>query len=259
MHRKRRPPLKPFPLNRTDGQDPFSSRSLLAAVDHLSSHERLSARLATLLAADPGVKAIAPATVSFTQPGLSNDPLLRYRPTYLVTRHDGTTSYCDVSNVLMDGRDLARAASWHASIEAQCRILGSDFEMWTELEIGMDLSKPQIMRVATEDERAEYLSAEAERDRHDMFAIIADHLWLADLRPVGGGVVGKSKLTGILMALLTDVVADPESRMLLWRPLHSTQDNSLDAHSVARRSGDERKRSRNQRSINRSRIPHKKM
>jgi hypothetical protein len=169
----------------------------------LSSADTLS--IETLL---PLAKAVSPAGQL-----LPNIPLL------LVTRADGSKACLAARGRHALERDPSLRGR-RKKLEEACRSLGAHLEIWTEDEIDQDLSVAQVVRPASAAERAAWAKVTPlKRGEGAAYAeAFAFKFGIVDLRPIGNGLVGIQRLTGIALALLCDLHFDPETRMVVWRP-----------------------------------------
>ncbi|WAJ29436.1 hypothetical protein [Antarcticirhabdus aurantiaca] len=143
-------------------------------------------------------------------------------PLALVSRVNGDLAFVDAMPRILLRRDPELGGT-RRRIELECMARGASYEIWTEDEILEDRSAVQVLRVAGTAERASHASALRSLQAPmagdvPILTAMAGRLLVDDLRAVGAGWVGRSRLTGIPMALLCDMEVDPETRMFVWRP-----------------------------------------
>ena len=140
-------------------------------------------------------------------------------PLALIRRGPDDLAFVDATPRQALLRDPALAGT-RKRIEAECRQRGASYEIWTADEILENRSVTQLVLVADHSERAEYRLAMRDRQAScpPVVGMIADRMFLSDLRDVGSGWVGRSRLTGIPMAILCGLEMDPQTRLLVWRP-----------------------------------------
>ena len=159
----------------------------------------------------------------------------RYTPDFLAVATDGTRIYREVKPHALLIRDPDLSGR-RARIEIECAARGATFEIWTEREIREDRHGCSLLRIATAVEAALHGSSPAipeglagQQGAATVPGIVrrvAERLALADLRLAGDAFVARSRLTGILMTVLCDLVSDPETGMRVWKPFPRPTDRT---------------------------------
>lgn len=209
-----RPHVPPSNVPRADGARPPSRprQGRRAGPRFRDLGSRLRARV--LSSADTISVVPLPTPDAPPQRGRRADP-----PLLLVTRADGTRACLVALRRCALERDPSLGGR-RRELEDACRLREADLEIWTETEIDRDSNVAQVARPATAAERAGWArAAPLGRGEGAAYAeAFALRLGIDDLRPVGNGLVGIQRLTGIATALLCDLEVDLETRMIVWRP-----------------------------------------
>lgn len=188
-----------------------------------ASHEtRLGSDFLRLIGNDPAVASFEPRPETFAWRDGCDGKRHAFVPDYLVILVDGSKVYRAVKGHMRLLRD-PELSGRRARIELECAVRGGTMEFWTEREVREATSGSPLLRVATFQESNDL--AESLREFGEfgspkppsLVMRIADRLGLSQPRQVGRTFLARSHLTGILMAILCDLHADPETGALVWK------------------------------------------
>lgn len=195
-----------------------------AAGSRISSFTSLlRADLGALLANDPGIAMVRPEPETFCWRDGADGRRCRYNPAFLTVSGTGMKVYREVKPYGLLMRD-PEFSGRRARIELECAARGATFEIWTEREIREDRGGWPLLRVATTSESLLYRHAEesgaSSEERHvpPIARHVADRLGLTRPERAGNSFLARSHLTGVLMAVLCDLVEDPHTGALSWKP-----------------------------------------
>lgn len=184
----------------------------------------LGADLLAHMAADPFVASIRAQPETFVWRDGADGRRRRYTPDLLAVMTDGSKVYRSVRPHSLLLRD-PELSGRRARIELECSARGAAFEIWTEREIREATCGWPLLRVATPAE-ATLVASLPPRSADDgsggaipgLVRRIADRLGLWGPWQVGDAFFARSMLTGIMMALLCELVRDPVTGLLVWKP-----------------------------------------
>lgn len=143
-------------------------------------------------------------------------------PLARVERSGGDVAYVDAMPRSVLERDPTMGGV-RVRVELECAARGASYEVWTEDEIRADPAAAHLARVADTTGRALYVRALCgSRPTHapapPVVALAGDRLGLDPALWCRGTWIGRSRLTGIPMALLYGLATEAVSGMAIWRP-----------------------------------------
>ena len=183
---------------------------------------RLGFDLTAMVAADASIATarVRPETFVWRD---ANGGRHAFTPDILAIRTDGSRVYRTARSHARLLRDIDLLGR-RTRIELECAARRATFEVWTEREIREQTCGWPLLRVASFREIEELEASFRDEGEFGggnvpgLVRKVAERLGLRHPRRVGRTFLARSLITGILMAVLCELRADPDSGVLIWKP-----------------------------------------